>query len=56
MKTRSTLIVALHFLPVSGSYLPKAITAGAVFDYIWFTPTTTIESTCDRLRKKGQLN
>ena len=38
------------------SYLPKAIAAGAVFDYIWFTPTTTIESTCDRLRKKGQLN
>ena len=29
---------------------------GAVYDYIWFTPTTTTESTCDRLRKKGLLN
>ena len=29
---------------------------GAVYDYIWLTPTTTTESTCDRLRKKGLLN
>jgi uncharacterized iron-regulated protein len=38
------------------TYLPKAIATGAVFDYIWFTPSTTTESTCDRLRKKGLLN
>jgi uncharacterized iron-regulated protein len=52
--------VALAMLEVGAAldakaYLPESISSGPVFDYIWFTPSETKESTCDRLRSKGLI-
>lgn len=37
------------------AYLPVVTSTSAAFDYIWFTPAESVESTCERLKKNGLI-